>query len=95
MLYRMYCMRDFKTGFLSPALELNEASAVRNFEHAVLRNDDSLFFSHPADYALFFVGDFDSDTGVLFPAKIPKEIVTADQVIQSALSKRGDRDGHK
>lgn len=95
MRYLVVSVRDLKTGFLQPTVDLNEASAVRNFEHAVLRNDDSLFFSHPEDYALYDLGLFDTDTGELISDGLPRQIITADQVIQAVLTKRGDRDGNK
>lgn len=93
MRYSVFCVRDFKTGFLTPTIELNEASAVRNFEHAVLRNEDSLFFSHPEDYALYDLALFDSDSGEIISDGLPRQIITAEQIIQSALAKRGDRRG--
>lgn len=95
MRYLVVSIRDLKTGFLQPTVDLNEASAVRNFEHAVLRNDDNLFFSHPEDYALYDLGLFDTDTGEFIFDGLPRQIITADQVIQAALTKRGDRDGSK
>lgn len=94
MIYDVVCIRDVKTGFLAPQLEPNLQSAIRNFEHAVLRNEDSLFFSHPEDYALYRVGGFDTDTGALSP-ELPVEVITAANVISAALSRRArsDSDG--
>lgn len=66
MIYGVFAIRDLKTGFLSPTIDLNNAAAVRNFRHAASRVD-SLFFSSPADYQLFRVGTYDSDDGVLVP----------------------------
>lgn len=84
MIYPVFAIRDFKTGFLSPVCEANEASAVRNFEAACLKSD-SLFFSHPEDYALFHLGSYDTDTGDMRPA-VPSEVVSAVQAIQAALA---------
>lgn len=80
MKYVVVAIRDDKTGFFSPQCEPNEASAVRNFEHAVTSRPDSLFFTHPADYSLFRVGAFDSETGVI-ESCLPEPIVTAAQVL--------------
>lgn len=66
MLYGVYCIRDLKTGYLSPTVDINDASAVRNFRHAASRVD-SLFFSSPADYQLFRIGTYDTEDGVLVP----------------------------
>lgn len=94
MIYQVFAIRDVHTGFLTPTVDVNEASAMRNFEHAVLRNEDSLFFSHPEDYALFFLGTYDTDTGLIKAMSTPEQMITAQQVIDSALSKRRlNRDG--
>lgn len=87
MKYNVYAVRDIKTGFLTPTLDQNDVSAARNFEHAVLNNRDSLFFSHPEDYALFCVGSFDTDSGELLP-QLPVEVLSAANVMAMALSKR-------
>ena len=85
MIYGLYAMRDIRTGFLSPALDLSDASAIRNFEHAVAHNDDSLFFSHPEDYSLYKVGEYDSNTGTVTP--IDKvELATAASVVAKLLA---------
>lgn len=62
MKYGIYAIRDLKTGFLTPTIDQNNASAMRNFEHACM-NIDSLFYSHPDDYSLFYLGDYDTDRG--------------------------------
>lgn len=65
MKFGVYAIRDARSGFLSPSLEVSDAVARRNFEHAVLATPDSLFYSHPEDYSFWKVGQFDSDTGAL------------------------------
>lgn len=84
----VFCIRDVKSGFLQPTVEVNAGVAVRNFEHAVLRNEDSLFFSHPEDYSLFLIGTFDTDSGVITPQTVPEEVVSAGAVINAALAKK-------
>lgn len=84
MTFSLYSIRDFKTGYLAPVCEVNQESAIRNFEAACLRSD-SLFFSHPEDYALFHLGYYDSESGDLVSC-VPCEVVTAVQAIQSALA---------
>lgn len=64
MKYGIYAIRDVHTGFLSPAADLNDQTAIRNFEHAVSQSQ-SLMFSHPEHYSLYKIGEFDSDTGEL------------------------------
>lgn len=79
MKYNIYSIRDVKTGFLPPTYDVNDQSAVRNFEHACL-NGDSLFFSHAEDYSLFALGSFDTDTGRIYSDDNPTELVSAFQV---------------
>lgn len=88
MILGMYSIRDFKSGFLSPTVEVNDMVARRNFEHAVLNSDQSLFFSHPEDYALFKIGEMDTDMGVISPVVPVAELLTATQVFGSPVSQR-------
>lgn len=92
MKYPIYAIRDFKTGFLTPTVEPNVHSAVRNFEHACLRSD-SLFFTHPSDYALFLIGEYDTDSGVIASVTPVEEVITASQAIESALAHGYRSDG--
>lgn len=62
MIYGMYSVKDLKTGYLPPTFDMNDLSAMRNFEHACM-NEESLFFTHPSDYQLFKVGSFDTESG--------------------------------
>lgn len=66
MKYGLYSIRDLLTGFTGVSVDINDASARRNFAHAVNRSD-SLFNSHPEHYVLYKVGEFDSETGVIIP----------------------------
>ena len=80
MIYGIYSVKDIKTGYLPPTFDMNDLSAMRNFEHACM-NEDSLFFTHPADYQLYKVGSFDTETGsitdeivFLMDAPVGKEV---------------------
>lgn len=66
MKYNVYAIRDLKTGYLQPTVEMNNESAIRNFEHAVMQGN-SLFFSHASDYSLFVIGEYDTDLGIITP----------------------------
>ena len=76
MIYGMYCVRDFKTGFMSPTVDMNDLSAKRNFEHACM-HQESLFFSHPGDYALYKIADFNTDTGEITPLPVIELLMDA------------------
>lgn len=84
----VFCIRDVKCGFLQPTVEVNVGVAIRNFEHAILCNEDSLFFSHPEDYSLFLLGTFDTNNGMITPKMVPEEVISASSVINAALAKK-------
>lgn len=62
MIYGVYSIKDVKTGYLPPTYDVNDLSAMRNFEHAC-QNTDSLFFTHSKDYSLYKIAMFDTDNG--------------------------------
>lgn len=67
MKYSVYAIRDDRTeSFLTPTCDLNDRTAARNFEHAV-RQPNTLFYSHPQDYMLYCIGEYDERTGALVP----------------------------
>lgn len=62
MIYGVYSIKDLKSGYLPPTYDVNDGTAMRNFDHAC-QNPDSLFYTHGSDYQLFKLGTFDTDTG--------------------------------
>lgn len=81
----IYSMRDRLTGYLQPSFDLNDAVALRNFEAAILQvRPGNLLHTNPEDYALYKLGDFDSDSGVITPMS-PLQIATGSAVILKSL----------
>uniref|UniRef100_A0AAU8B9P6 Nonstructural protein n=1 Tax=Dulem virus 130 TaxID=3145607 RepID=A0AAU8B9P6_9VIRU len=74
MKMNIYAIRDVHTGFMSPTIDQNDASAVRNFKHASL-NYESLFYTHTKDYDLFCIGEYESETGEIVPCVPPRLVV--------------------
>ncbi|UPW40959.1 nonstructural protein [Sigmofec virus UA08Rod_5936] len=66
MIYGLYAVRDVKTGFMTPTMDVNDQTAVRNFFHAV-RNSEGILFSYAQDFDLYHIADFDSDSGAVTP----------------------------
>lgn len=62
MIFGVYAIRDLKSGFMSPTVEVNDQVAIRNFSYAVLHNE--MFDSFVSDYSFYRVGSFDSNTGI-------------------------------
>lgn len=81
MIYSVYSIRDAATGFMTPTVDMNDASAQRNFEHAVM-NSASLMNSHPGDFALYRIGKFDTETGALLRKDLPAHICDASSVLR-------------
>lgn len=70
MIYGVYSIRDIKTGFMTPTIEVNDDAAARNFYHAV-SNSDGILFTYASDFSLYHIGGFDSDDGTLLPQHPP------------------------
>lgn len=86
MKFGMYAIKDAKTGFMTPTVDQNDSSAMRNFEHAV-NQTDSLLNSHPNDFALYLLAEFDTDSGISIPVDnyrhFPVLIVDASEVLRN------------
>lgn len=80
MKYPMYSIRDAKVGFMTPTIDQNDSAAARNFEHAVL-NAASLMNSHPGDYALYRIGEFDTESGAI-TGYMPEHVMDAVGVVK-------------
>lgn len=67
---------DHKTGaFMRPFFMLSEGQALRSFQDEVNRDEkDNIIYSHPDDFSLFLVGDFDDADGRLSVVSPPKLI---------------------
>lgn len=89
MLLGVYAIRDAKSGFLAPTVDQNGDSAIRNFSHAVMTTNDSLFFTHASDFSLWHIADYETDSGCITPLVPPIHLVDADQI------KKGDCDERK
>lgn len=81
MEYPAYSIRDNKVGFGAPFLEANDHTAIRSFGLKVNAND--LMYYSPADYDLYSVGSFDTETA-MFKSAVPV-------LIKSGTSMVGDK----
>lgn len=73
MIVNVYGIRDIHTGFMSPQTDMNDETAKRNFAMAVNSNPGVLGF-RPADFDLYYLGQFDTSSGML-TAVTPIEFV--------------------
>lgn len=91
MKFKVFSIRDDLTGFMTPTVEISVPVAVRNFEHAVL-HAGSLFDSHPGDFNLYYLGEFDTDSGVLIPCDPIERVASGMSVHLKSLSEGGDKE---
>lgn len=81
MKFGLYCIKDAKTGFMTPVVEQNDAAALRNFSHAV-NQLDSIMHDCPNDFTLFKVADFDTDVGIISISN-PSLVADASEVLRN------------
>lgn len=81
MVFGIYCVRDVKSGFQSPAAQVNDSVAVRGFQSAVV-NSDSVLFTHSKDFALYKVAEFDADSGRITPLDMPVLLIEASDCLK-------------
>ena len=65
MLHQIFTVRDSKAeAYLLPFFAANEAVAKRRFIDAV-NDQDHMFFAHAGDYTLFWIGEYDDESGMV------------------------------
>lgn len=75
MILKAYSIKDDKVGYYAPTYEQNDKLAMRVFQ-SLYKDNNSMISSYPADFSLYSVGEFDTDTGKLTPCE-PKFLVAA------------------
>lgn len=55
--------------YTQPDMAAQPGQAIRSFSDAV-NNPQSAFNKHPEDYALYNIGYFDDNTGLIFPPMV-------------------------
>lgn len=75
MIYKMYSIRDTKTAFMAPHLDVNHDAAKRNFKLTLATvSPESVMGFCPEDFVLYYIGDFDTDSGLVSPPTVPEPI---------------------
>lgn len=76
MIKRIYSVRDSKGSFFgSPIFCDTEEIAVRSFNDA-RTSGDTLMALHPADFVLYYLGDFDCVAGTIRAEALPVAVAT-------------------
>lgn len=77
----IYCVQDRLNGFMTPYLDISDASAKRGFLHSMANAaKDSLLFSHPEDYSLYKLGVFNTESGKIVSLPTPEFICSGNEV---------------
>lgn len=80
MKYNIYSMKDDLNGFMNFFPEISDIVAVRGFNHALACADpNSLFYTNPADYSLYVLGTFDTDSGTIEVYSAPRFLIRGDK----------------
>lgn len=77
---KIYTIFDTKVeAYMAPFTSPQHGSAIRAFTDTVL-DEGTTFHAHPEDYTLFYIGDFDPNTGLIEPALTPVSLVKGNEV---------------
>lgn len=80
MIYNVYSVRDSKSDFHVPFVDVNDASASRSFAMTVNTPGNLISFA-PSDFALYCVGTFNSESGALVSDSLPRFVVSASSLL--------------
>lgn len=92
MIFGVYSVRDKLTGYMTPIIDVNDQSAIRNFRHSIV-NSTGVLSSACADFDFYRVGSFDSDSGLISSLPCPKYLDCASDALRfgPSMSGRDDR----
>lgn len=73
---KIYAIKDTKTGFMNPFYLQNDEVAIRSFKKAANEIQPNAVNDFPEDKELWYLGTYDSDTGVI-KGEVPKFLIKA------------------
>ncbi|WVR22148.1 MAG: DNA binding protein [Malazfec virus 6] len=80
---KIYAIRDTRADYFNPPFFNNtHGEAERNFQNLV-NEKDSRIALHPADYDLYYIGDYDDKEGTIVPQKLPQLVASAASLVRS------------
>ncbi|UPW41154.1 nonstructural protein [Sigmofec virus UA08Rod_5349] len=89
MILSVYSIRDCKSGFLRPSVDINDLVAIRAFSHAVVNSPDVLS-SYCKDFDLYQIATFDDETGEISPIFPPAHIISGPDAFRQLAGSGGD-----
>ncbi|WGL31233.1 nonstructural protein [Dipodfec virus UOA04_Rod_815] len=88
MIRFLYSLYDSKTGYMAPTDFCSDVAAVRSLEAAVIHKTETFFDTHPEDFSLFRVAEFDTSSGRVMSYNSP---VFVESVSSVSLRLSSDR----
>ena len=90
MKVKVYAVRDLKVGaFMAPFFCVAHGQAVRTFQDTVA--DPGMVLSkHPEDFDLFYLADFDDNTGLIVSVDSPVHLSTAVEFVRKDDGRTSD-----
>lgn len=80
MTQKIYSIRDAKAEyFTQPFFKKTHGEAERDFTQLV-NDDKSSIAQFPEDFDLYYLGDYDTETGKMTPIDTPQHIIKAVQI---------------
>lgn len=80
MLLKAFSIRDQKANvFNTPWFQKSHGEAERNFME-LTRDEKSMVAKYPDDFDLYYIGEYDDQTGILLPLDTPQHVVKAVQI---------------
>lgn len=77
MIQKLFSVRDSKAGvFNTPFFKPTQAEAERDF-HRLAHDPSSMVEQYPEDFDLYYIGEFNQNTGKLKTLETPEHIVKA------------------
>lgn len=86
MKYGIFSIYDSAAGvFTAPTIDVTDASAIRNFAQA-LNNSGSTMNFKPSDFALYRIGTFAVESGLVEADTPPVHLVSGDRCVKVVLA---------
>lgn len=82
MKIQFFAIYDEKAcAYMCPLKEQNKLTALRAFS-LTCEKQDTMFYQHPEDFSIFYVGDFDDNTGIFTSLEKPELLAKATEFVK-------------
>lgn len=77
MTHKLFLIRDSKSETFNPPFAARTHGEAERYFRTLVNNKETSIAKFPEDYDLYFIGDFDDQSGKLAPLDTPNHIVKA------------------